>query len=162
MILPKHLMKKVVKQTTLPAHSHIAEGFGSVDYLDVFQIRKATPQSAKEIANEIFRLPAWVKTLLALRNRIVAPFGLKTDKYTSPTATFFPSIESREEELVMGEDDQHLNFRASILKNTSESTVSLITVVHFNNRWGKLYFLPVKPFHHIIMKTLLKKYLKDG
>lgn len=154
-------MKKVIHHAILPARSHIAAGFGRIDYQDVFQIRKTTGESAEEIAAEIFQLSAWVNALLFLRNRIVGVFGLKTEKNTPRAKTFFPLIENREEELVMGANDKHLNFRASILKDTSESTVSLITVVHFNNRWGKLYFLPVKPFHHLIMKTLLKKYLKD-
>lgn len=153
-------MKKVIQQISLPVNSHITEGFGRIDYQDIFQIRKTTGQSAKEIANAIFQLPAWVTFLLFLRNRIVGLFGLKTDKNIPYTDTFFPLIENREEELVMGTDDKHLNFRVSILRDTSESMVSLITLVHFNNRWGKIYFLPVKPFHHIIMKTLLKNYLK--
>jgi hypothetical protein len=60
----------------------------------------------------------------------------------------------------MGEDDKHLNFRASILHDKAEGTIYLTTLVHFNNVWGRLYFLPVKPFHKIIMKTLLTRYLK--
>ena len=60
----------------------------------------------------------------------------------------------------MGEDDKHLNFRTSIMIDKSKSTISLITLVHFNNVWGKLYFLPVKPFHRLIIRSLLKKYNK--
>jgi hypothetical protein len=60
----------------------------------------------------------------------------------------------------MGEDDKHLNFRASVLKDKTNGTVSLTTVVHYNNLWGRVYFFPVKPFHKIIMKALLKRYLR--
>lgn len=105
-------------------------------------------------------IPGWVDVLMKLRNRIVGVFGLKTDRNTPKPETFFPVIENREDEIVMGEDDKHLNFRASILKDSSEESISLITVVHYNNVWGKVYFFPVKPFHKIIMQALLKQYLK--
>ncbi len=155
-------MKTIIQLPGPPALSRITEGFGSIDYQDAFQIRQLTGKNAKEIARALFQLPGWVRVLLSVRNVVVGFFGLKTDTTVSEPDTFFPVIENREEELVMGEDDKHLNFRASILKDTSSHTISLITIVHFHNRWGKLYFLPVKPFHRIIMRTLLKNYLKRG
>jgi hypothetical protein len=30
------------------------------------------------------------------------------------------------------------------------------TIVHYNNIWGRLYFLPVKPFHKLIIRTMLR------
>ena len=59
----------------------------------------------------------------------------------------------------MAENDKHLNFRTSVLIDRKEplSHIYLTTIVKFNNIWGRLYFIPVKPFHRIIIKTLLKK-----
>jgi hypothetical protein len=34
-------------------------------------------------------------------------------------------------------------------------------VVHYNNGWGKAYFRLVKPFHKIIVCSLMKRLLKD-
>ncbi|MCC8145234.1 MAG: DUF2867 domain-containing protein [Bacteroidales bacterium] len=153
-------MKKVIKRTTIPVNSTITNGFGDIDYFDSYQVKKTSNKSAEEISKEIMQLPDWVNVLLFIRNRAVGLFGLKTEKNTPEPKTFFMLIENRDEEIVMGEDDKHLNFRASIMKNKSEGTISLTTVVHYNNAWGRIYFLPVKPFHIIIMKTLLKRYLK--
>lgn len=126
----------------------------------MYTVRKQTYKSAEEISKEILVMPPWVELLFKARNRLVGIFGLKTERNTSKPDTFFTVTENREDEIVMGEDDKHLNFRLSILKDEFENTVSLITVVHYNNGWGKVYFFPVKPFHQIIMNSLLKRYLK--
>jgi len=153
-------MKKVIKSKSIPLNSTIANGFGKIDYQDIYSIALQTDKTAEEISEELMVMPGWVDVLMKLRNRIVGVFGLKTDRNTPEQKTFFTVIENREEEIIMGEDDKHLNFRASIFKDSSEGSISLITVVHYNNAWGKVYFFPVKPFHKIIMRTLLKRFLK--
>ncbi len=153
-------MKKVHKSTTIPSTSTIAAGFGTIHYQDTYAIERQTDQSAEEISEELLVMPTWVDVLFKLRNQVVGIFGLKTGRDTPEPETFFTVIENREDEIVMGEDDKHLNFRASVFKDSSEKTLSLITIVHYNNIWGKVYFFPVKPFHKIIMRVLLKRYLR--
>lgn len=155
-------MKKVIKIKTIPEGSKVLDGFGRVDYQDIYQVKKNTEKSAEEISKELMVMPGWVNLLFKIRNRIVGVFGLKTDKNTVRSDTFFTVIEKNESEIIMGEPDKHLDFRASIIKNETEGTVSLITVVHYNNVWGRVYFFPVKPFHKIIMRVLLKRYLKTN
>jgi len=154
-------MKKILKLNAIPANSLILNGFGKVDYHDTYQIQKETEKNAEEISKEIMQMPKWVSVLMKLRNRIVGVFGLKTDKNPEKTDNFFSVIENNENEIVMGEVDKHLDFRLSVLKNSAEKTISLTTVVHFNNIWGNIYFFPVRPFHKIILKTVLKRYLKS-
>ncbi|MDR1200630.1 MAG: DUF2867 domain-containing protein [Tannerellaceae bacterium] len=143
-----------------PQKSNVANGFGTIDYQDIYSIKKTSDKSAEEISKELLVLPKWVLALLKLRNLLVKAFGLKTDKQNPEQETFFTLIEKNEEEIIMGEDDKHLNFRASIMNDKAEGAIYLTTLVHFNNLWGRLYFLPVKPFHKVIMKTLLKRYLR--
>jgi|AGTN01.1.fsa_nt_gi Protein of unknown function (DUF2867). len=155
-------MKKGIKSTIIPTNSTIANGFDDIDYYDIYLIKKQTDKSAEEISKDLMELPQWVIALFKLRNAIVGIFGLKTDKNSSEQESFFKLIENREDEIIMGEDDTHLNFRGSILKDKSKNTISLITLVHYNNFWGRVYFFPVKPFHKIIMRTLLKRYLRNN
>ena len=155
-------MKKVIKLNAIPANSLILKGFENIDYCDVYQIQNKTGKTAEEISKEIMQMPKWVSILMKLRNKIVGVFGLKTDKNVEKTDNFFALIENTESEIVMGEVDKHLDFRTSILKNNAENTISLITAVRFNNIWGNIYFFPVKAFHKIIMKDLLKRYLKKS
>lgn len=154
-------MKKIIKSNIIPEKSIILNGFPKVDYFDRYSIRKETDRSAEEISKELMKMPNWVIALMKLRNSIVKVFGLKTDKEQNDQNSFFTLIENCENEIVMGEVDKHLDFRASIMKEASENTISLITVVHYNNALGKVYFFFVKPFHKVIMKTLLKRYLLE-
>jgi len=153
-------MKKVIKLNAIPEKSLVLNGFGEVHYNDTYQIQKSTELNAKEISNEIMKLPCWAVALVKLRNLIVGIFGLKTDKANKEQDTFFTLIEKNENEIVMGEADKHLDFRVSVMKNEQENTISITTIVHFNNVWGRIYFFPVKPFHIIVMKTLMRNYLK--
>ena len=154
-------MKKIIKSRTIPENSLILSGFENIDYCDIYQIRKKTDKSAEVISKDILQMPKWVLVLMKLRNRIVSVFGLKTDKNTEEADTFFTVIKKSENEIVMGEVDKHLDFRLSILKSDIEGTISLITAVHFNNIWGRLYFFIIKPFHKVILKTTLKRYLNS-
>ncbi|MDR1652533.1 MAG: DUF2867 domain-containing protein [Prevotellaceae bacterium] len=37
--------------------------------------------------------------------------------------------------------------------------ISIITVVHFHNALGKVYFFVIRPFHKIIVKAMIKRLL---
>lgn len=151
-------MKTVTKLSAIPEKSVVLNGFGKVDYHDTYQIQKETAQSAEEIANQMMPLPGWATALFKLRNVIADMFGLKADKADVP----FPVISKSDDEIVVGLSDKHLDFRTAIMADRIGNNVSLITVVHFNNAWGRVYFSLVKPFHKIIMKTLLKRYLNKN
>jgi len=162
------MMNRVSQIKTIPENSIILKDFGKTDYLDVYQIRKQTNESVDSITTQIFSLPLWVNGLLKIRNSIVGKLGLKTESKKDTTvdvyyptgskAVFFTVIDRNENEIVMAENDKHLNFRTSVYidRNDTNTDIYLSTLVKFNNTWGKLYFLPVKPFHKLIIKSLLK------
>ena len=71
-----------------------------------------------------------------------------------------------ENEVILGEDDKHLNFRVSLIlnpkgKKTENKDLIVSTTVEFNNWFGRLYFLPVRPFHKLIVPTILKGMIRD-
>ena len=71
----------------------------------------------------------------------------------------FRILDKTDNEIIFGKVDKHLNFRSSFLINNnskdSVKKINLSTVVKFNNMLGRLYFIPVKPFHKLIMRTIL-------
>lgn len=162
-------MPKVYKYHVSPEQSLINKDFGRIDYCDSYQIVKSTDETIDNLTTEIFRIPKWVDFLIRIRGSLVRLFGLKTGKkkdvaesYYYPIGTkagYFTVIDRSENEIVMAENDKHLNFRTAVMKRKSEQDCSiyLTTIVRFNNIWGKIYFLPVKPFHQIIIKSLLKR-----
>lgn len=163
-------MPKVCKYHIPPENSLIYKDFGKIDYCDSYQISKSTDETIDNITTEVFRIPNWVDLLIRIRDSLVRLFGLKTGNEKNFTKSisysigakpggYFAVIDRSENEIVMGENDKHLNFRVAVMKKKSEQDCSiyLTTIVKFNNIWGRIYFLPVKPFHQIIVKSLLKR-----
>jgi hypothetical protein len=163
-------MQVIVKSDKIPDSAIISNGFGEADYCDAYRIAKQTNETVDEITTQIFKVPRWVIVLMKVRNGIVKIFGLKTGiSETVNEAACYPvgskagyfTVTARNaNEIVMGEDDRHLCFRASVLVDREQSFIYLTTIVRFHNVWGRIYFLPVKPFHRLIIKSLLKRQLR--
>jgi hypothetical protein len=153
---------EMLKYSEALKNSIASNGFGKVDYIDSYRIIKSTDENIEKISDQIFKLPPWIILLMKMRNKIVQPFGWKTGKEMmsdkKPGYTFFTKIAQTENELIMGENDRHLNFRVSVLIDRLASHIYMTTLVHYNNRMGKIYFFFIKPFHKIIVKSALKKY----
>lgn len=156
----------------LPEDSLITKDLSEVDYFDSYMINKQITYTIEEIAEKIFTLPKWVKGLLKIRYYLlVKPFGLKTgikkeynsfhqDEHSIRNNFGDVSVLSKNEnEIVLGNDDKHLNYRVSVLKikTTNSHEIYLSTVVHFNNNLGKIYFSVIKPFHKVFVKLMLEK-----
>lgn len=166
-------MQKIQSKNKIPANSIILKNFDNYHYCDSYYIKKQTADSIDKIFTDIFETPKWADTLESIRNAVVKIVGLegggkkinthKADYYPiGSKAVYFTVIDRNENEIVTAENDKHLNFRVSVMTNRNENevTIFLTTIVKFNNGLGRLYFLPVKPFHRIICKTLLKNLLK--
>jgi hypothetical protein len=163
-------MKVIVKSDKIPDKSIISNGFGEANYCDSYRIVKQTNETVDEITTQIFKMPQWIMALMKIRNGIVKLFGLRTGKNENvkeaayypvgSKAGYFTVTERNVNEIVMGEDDKHLYFRASVLVDREQSFIYLTTIVQFHNVWGRIYFLPVKPFHRLIIKSLLKRQVR--
>jgi len=160
----------MVQQTKrVPIDSTITQGFASIDYVDCYSATIHNSETVDQWVSRLFASPSWVSKLLDFRDALVRRFGLKTqDKATinisdhyapGERAVLFTVIARSENEIVMGEQDKHLNFRVSVLVSEQQGrrVVHLTTIVHYNNIWGRLYFLPVKPFHQVIVAASVRK-----
>ena len=147
-------MKAITTLTTIPENSLIASGFDKIDYCDSYRIVKVTNDTAEELMGKMLKPRKWVNWLMNIRDLAVGIFGLKTGKGETIS---FPIIEQHENEIVFGDKDKHLDFRGSIFIDRENSFIYLTTIVCYNNFFGRLYFLPVKPFHKIIVKSSLKR-----
>jgi hypothetical protein len=161
-------MKAIVKSDKIPDKSIISNGFGKINYCDSYRIVKQTNETVDEITTQIFKMPQWIAVLMKIRNAIVKLFGLRAGENVKEAACYpvgskagyFTVTERNVNEIVMGEDDRHLYFRASVLVDREQSFIYLTTIVRFHNVWGKIYFLPVKPFHRLIIKSLLNRQIQ--
>ena len=169
------------KYNTQPRNSIISRDLsGDIHYTDSFRIEMQNTEelSVDYLTTLLFTsVPKWVRMLLTIRDYIVKPFGLKLGKIPRPTdfdgsiyyhrgdrAIYFLVTDRSDSEIVMAEDDKHLYFRTSISIQkkaaTSRQYLYLTTIVQFHNIWGRIYFVPVKPLHKLIMKRLLINFLK--
>lgn len=112
--------------------------------------------------------PSWVDSLFALRSKIVEQIGLQTGSEHSRDLKppyqigrrigLFRIIDLNDQEVILGEDDRHLNFRTSLLLTPHHKGSQLIisTAVKTNNILGVVYFAVVKPFHRLIVPIMAK------
>ncbi len=127
--------------------------------MDAYSVRVAEPLDALEAARRMMeRRPGWVGGLLMLRNLAVTPFGLKREAPVgSERIGIFPVVSASPEQVVMGFDDAHLDFRVvvEVAQEESGRRVTAMTFVRTRNRLGRLYLAVVKPFHRAIVPAML-------
>ncbi len=170
-----------IVKTQLPVDSILNKLGNKYDYVDSFkgQIRTHRDFTPTEVGRAFFSsAPDWVEKLMGLRNKIVGVFGLKTSNKNplsreEPFDNFkcepnerlglFKIFNKTDKEVILGEDDKHLDFRVSLfLENSSTNKfLTISTTVKFNNWLGRIYFLPVQPFHRFIVPAMLKSIIKE-
>ncbi|MDL2211018.1 DUF2867 domain-containing protein [Bacteroides sp. OttesenSCG-928-M17] len=117
-------------------------------------------------------LPGWIKVLLRLRNflvRFVSLEGSKQDTEklkdcirTGSKSGFISVPDKNNHETLLLLEDKHLGAYLSahiVNGDNNKKNVSIITVVHFYKRLGNVYFAIIKPFHKVVVKSLLKRAL---
>jgi hypothetical protein len=145
----------------------------TADYADAFWVAHQVDdlEQLTDLARAIFGVaPGWVRALLHLRNGIVSPLGLRTSSGGIPEQSAnIPRVEERvglfrvmgvaEDEIVLGEDDSHLDFRVSVLRQDAEGRAGVVvtTLVHFHNLLGRTYFTVIKPFHLLIVPAMMRR-----
>lgn len=134
-----------LRPDTLPRASSLWTLHRPGDFLDCYSVPSTlTP---REAATRGLALPGWADMLLRLRNALVRPFGLKTGE---PDRPIFPTCHETEDELVLGTDDRHLDFRIGLIRQ--DGRIYMSTWVHPHNAWGRAYLRGVMPFHILISR----------
>lgn len=170
-----------VTPVELPAQSRIRTLYPEPNLADAFAMRLPDGASTdpETLARHLFGRPApWVAALLGVRDAMVGWLGLKTAKelqrgsgLASDKAErifIFRICERAADEIVLGEDDSHLDFRASLLlrRDAPElpggASVTLSTVVRCHNRLGRFYIFVIAPFHRLVVKSALRRGARRG
>jgi len=147
-----------------PAAAIRASGLKHIDFADAYSGQAdRTYVDAEQAARAVFADPPhMVSCLMALRNGIVAPFGLKAsidfrDRGLGKIDVF-PIISSTATEVVVGGDDKHLDVRIwiSIQPGPKGSEVTISTLVKINNLLGRTYLFIIMPFHKLLARSLLQ------
>lgn len=138
-----------VREVPLPAESALHKRMEAGDFIDCYAVESALP--LEEAAYRATEFPGWAKGLLALRNAIVAPLGLRTGPTGDGEAIGpFPLQSRSETEMILGFNDKHLDFRISLLRAGPD--LHMATWVHPHNAFGRVYLQVVLPFHRAICR----------
>jgi hypothetical protein len=123
-----------------------------------------TALDARRAAEKMLgRSPRWIATLMAARDCLVTPFGLKTSRSSERPATdtvgIFPVLNETPARLVAGFDDRHLDFRVviDVASAGPGQRVTATTLVLTHNRLGRVYLAIILPFHRLIVCSLLRQ-----
>jgi len=164
-----------VTAVALPGESHLFRIYETTDLADAYAIRlpKNTITDPELLTRFLFSHQSlWVELLMRMRDTLVARFGIKTSKQLQNSGGerigIFKIYETGMHEIVLGEDDMHLDFRLSVLLQTrmvsAESTPYLIlsTVVHCHNCLGRIYITLIAPFHRMVVRSALLRAARVG
>lgn len=170
-------MKPKARTVALPHDSMLAELYDGAALADAFAITlPATCVADIDLhARAVLGSPSWwFRALLACRDALVLPFGIKTSSQlrsqmqdaAAPHIDFFPIVSRTDRELVIGADDRHLDFRTSVLVRKlwpgAQGELIVTTVAHSHNRFGRLYLLVIAPFHRLVVCANLQRAAARG
>ncbi|MFS4582598.1 DUF2867 domain-containing protein [Phaeobacter sp. C3_T13_0] len=142
-----------VSKIRLPDSARLWQMVSPGDFVDGYAVE--SPLSPRDAADIGLSLPGWAAALLRLRNMIVRPFGLKTEISDSGKGAIFPVTFEDTRELILGADDNHLDFRITVLRH--EGRIHMATWVHRHNLIGRIYLVLVMPFHILIMRDSMRR-----
>lgn len=136
-----------------PKHAKVWDHVIDGDFIDNYSV--ASSLSPKDAVKIGLTMPKWITALMTLRNAIVGPLGLKTDELGEGQDRLFPITYEDTDQLILGADDSHLNFRISIVR--SDGRIHMATWVHRNNTLGRIYLAVIMPFHKLIVRNCVNR-----
>ena len=134
-------------------------------FVDAYSIAiEGAALDARQAAEKMLApAPRWIGALLALRNFLVAPFGLKTSAPDEPgardTIGIFPVVDQTPDRLVAGFNDKHLDFRLVVDVASAGHTqrITATTLVLTHNLLGRTYLAMIRPFHRLVVPAMLRQ-----
>ncbi|MBA5687779.1 DUF2867 domain-containing protein [Duganella sp. LX47W] len=167
-----------VTPVAIPSDSGVFRHYAATNLADAYSIELPAGASTdpEVLARFIFSQQApWIGYLMGIRDAVVGRIGLKTtgglaalgaDGKTGRLGIFKIYVTSPSE-IIVGEDDKHLDFRLSVLCSHQPSPegkryLTMSTVVHCHNRLGRLYILAIAPFHRLVVQSSLRSAARTG
>ncbi|CAM1500638.1 Fc.00g098000.m01.CDS01 [Cosmosporella sp. VM-42] len=177
------MLPSPVRAVPFPSESKLSPLYKSAYFVDAFAVtlpaRRSTEYKPDALARAFLsEWPAWFSLLMWIRDRVMSIFGVKrsteiraaAEKQGIETIAVFPVISHTENEIIVGENDSHLNFQTSILIRENQISTTgdrdgersgkemvAITVVHCHGLLGKAYITIIKAFHVLIVKYSLAR-----
>jgi hypothetical protein len=137
----------------VPSTPLLERALPHVDWADAYAVPRPadTPRDPQVWADAVFRSPPlWVGVLLLVRESLVRLVGIDMAGRRA-----FDAVARTDDEVLLGIDQGHLGFRASVLCEPERVVVS--TVVNLHNRRGRFYWLIVRRVHPAVVRAMLRR-----
>lgn len=182
---------RVIEAPRLPTDSLLHDHLSPTDHQDRFSVTVEAPDWVNAGASASLAAvldgfmnasPRGVARLMALRNTLVRPLGLRTSPLGCPVSSLlssdrgqlfahrFPvldqrvSPEDRHAQVILGANDKHLRFRSCVSVRCLDAhriEVSLATRVQEENLWGHLYWTLIDRVHRRYVSPALLRTMLD-
>jgi hypothetical protein len=176
-----------VHETQVPAGTAIHARLPGAHFSDAYTVADLHPGTSalQTWLDVVARTPRWTQQLMAVRNQWVRLVGLKGVGQVHdahPLASGASPSDARNyrvgdavgifrichlspTEVVMEQDDKHLDVQVSLTQHAHASGPAMVvvsTVVHIHNTLGHAYMAVVTPFHRRIVRAMLQRLADHG
>jgi hypothetical protein len=150
-----------------------AEALAGADVIDIKTV-ESEHAMRQFIARVMSYQPGWITLLYRVRGVFVRLFGMRQRRVPRPAATgpddvpmkpgdpayFFRVVAAEEDHYwLAGIDDSHLNAHLGAVVEPlagSRRRYYVVTLVHYNNWHGRVYFNVICPFHHLVVRAMMR------
>ena len=144
-----------VYATQLPSTRLLEHPMRFIDWSDAYAVGipdGAPRRDPQEWADAVFRSPPplVVRLLFGARELLVRGVGIERGG-----SHVFDTVARTDHEVLLGADQDHLGFRASVLVEADR--VVLSTIVELRNRRGQAYFALVRRLHPLVVRGMLAR-----
>jgi hypothetical protein len=132
----------------------LAHALSRVDWSDAYAVHvpaDARRRDPQEWVDAVFNdPPRSIRVLFGVRELLVRLVGIEQGG-----GHVFDTVARSADEVLIGVDQEHLGYRASVL--VERDRVVLTTVVELHNRRGAAYFAIVRRLHPLVVRTMLAR-----
>ena len=159
---------------SVPKQAAIAQFVPGAYFHDCYQIQLPAEKSGRNPLRLYLEatkaVPAWINGSMRLRNAVVSRLGLKdlgsfdnVDEKASfqigDRVGIFRLAHQSPNEVILEDNDKHLHVKVAVVieddVDNKGKVLSVSTVVHVHNNFGKIYMFFVEPMHKLIAPTVV-------
>jgi hypothetical protein len=125
------------------------------------------------VAGMMNYFPAWIKALYGVRAVFVRFLGMKQEhmkmpKFTpenvpmeagKPAAFFTVQLAQENHHWIVDAADKHLTATLGVVVEPQPDKTNkfyVLTIVHYHNWAGPVYFNVIRPFHHLVVSSMMR------
>lgn len=147
----------------------LVNALATADHMDALST-EAQPNLDEFILGMFAYQPPWLTFLYKIRVVLLGLLGHKTQmpqqkrltqlpKQPGEKATFFTVEDAHSTFWMANASEDHLTARIAVIQQAGKKQrfqYRVVTVVHFHNWVGRIYFAIIQPFHFLVVRAMMR------